>query len=259
MKYKVYVTSILAGIFCSVSLFAEPITREQLRQIELQYSPFKVQMRGVAAGSRLSTLAPFPEGTQVKEIELHAGSGTLYLFEGKYRVENVTSYEEAANKVIDTFFDNLGFERENTELQLKPGRGKRPWIREYARYYKGYPTEFGANFRMSFDKDFTLTRLINRYLPITGDKTVNFQMTIEEVKAKVREVMCGVDVCNEENSTFSTTPYLLQHHDGTIDELWRVTFEKTVEPSRRWSIDIDDGTRSVYLIRMPNPWYIQER
>jgi hypothetical protein len=99
----------------------------------------------------------------------------------------------------------------------------------------------------------------NLYLPVIGDNTVNFQMTIEEVKAKVREAMCGVDACNEENSMVSATPYLYQPHDGTIDELWAVNFEKTVEPSGRWSIDIDDGNCSVYMIEMPNPWYSHKR
>jgi hypothetical protein len=259
MKNKLYLSLILTGLVTSATVLAEPITPEQLKQIELQYSFLKVQARGEAPGSVYSKLSPFPEGTEVREVELNSGINTVYAFDGKYRVEGVTSYEQAANKVIETFYDDLGFERGNTELQVKPGKGRSPWVKEFTRYYKGYPTGFAPNLRLIFDKDFALTTLINRYHPITGDKTVNFTMTIEEVKAKVLELMCGVDVCTDENSKFSATPYLFQHNDGTIDEMWSVSLEKAVEPHGRWGIDVDDGARSVYKIRTPDPWYYQKR
>jgi hypothetical protein len=232
---------------------AEPITPEQLKEIELQYSYLKVQRRGRATGTHPGALSSLASATEVEELAVRADTGKLARFLGRLEVEGVTTYEQAAEKVMDLLYDDLGFERGTTELLVQSsGEGEF----RYQRYYKGYPTEFGANFILDFAPDFSLISVINRYLPITGDKTVDFTMTFEEVKAKVFEVMCGVDVCNDSNTKFKGNPIIYQHRDGTIDEMWVTRLEKNVEPKGVWTVYVDDGSRSIYYITMPFPWYV---
>jgi hypothetical protein len=250
------VVVMVACLSISLAANAEPITREQLKQIELQYSFLKVQRRGTPADTYPGAISTLASATSIEELAIRVGSGKLVRFLGRFKVEGVTTYEQAAEKIIDLLYDDLGFERDATELVMQnSGEG----VFTYQRYYKGYPTEFGANFILQFDPDFNLTRVINRYEPITGDKTVNFSMTFEQVKAKVFEVMCGVDVCNDSNTKFKGNPILFQHYDGTIDEMWVTRLEKNVEPKGLWTVYVDDGSRSIYLMTTPFPWYYRKK